>query len=81
MRENVMPRQLSHSASTSSVCMQGSDPRAIRGREQMAVSANHQMAISSGRHLRERREDECAGLELEESLQQPIEHEQLTDPN
>jgi len=23
-------------------CMQGSDPRAIRGREQMAVSANHQ---------------------------------------
>jgi hypothetical protein len=36
------------------------------------------MAISSGRHLRERREDECAGLELEESLQQPIEHEQLT---
>jgi hypothetical protein len=46
----------------------------------MAVSANPQMAIS-GPHLRERREDECAGLELEESLQQPIEHEQLTDPN
>jgi hypothetical protein len=60
--------------------MQGSDPRAIRGREQMAVSANPQMAIS-GHHLRERREDECAGLELEESLQQPIEHEQLTAPN
>ena len=41
MRENVMPRQLSHSASTSSVCMQGSDPRAIR-RNQIAGSANHQ---------------------------------------
>jgi hypothetical protein len=47
----------------------------------MAVSANPQTAINSGHHLRERREDECAGLELEESLQQPIEHEQLTDPN